>query len=80
MLYIFKGRAINIDDKLFDDFNTAMQGIDKVDDALIAMYLSTSEYYDESRDNVVEVLDRLIEEGACDAFINNSIKNDLFLE
>lgn len=80
MLYIFKGRAINIDDKLFDDFNTAMQGIDEVDDALIAMYLSTSEYYDESRDNVVEVLDRLIEEGTCDAFINNSIKNDLFLE
>lgn len=80
MLYIFKGRAINIDDKLFDDFNTAMQGIDKVDDALIAMYLSTSEYYDESRDNVVEVLDRLIEEGTCDEFINNSIKNDLFLE
>lgn len=80
MKYNFEERIIEIDDELVNAFNKAMVGTEVVDDDLIAMYLSSSDYYDEDKDNILEVADKLIAEGTCDEFINSCIKNELFLD
>lgn len=77
MSYNYKNRTINLDTELVNQFNKAMNGCDQIDDNLIEMYIATSDLYNEESDNILEVVDKLIEKGKLDEFINNCLKNEL---
>lgn len=80
MEYNYKGRIFNISDDLVQKFNESFAGTEKIDDNLIELFMSVSNNYNEEKDNILEVLDQLIEEGSVDDYIEKRIKAELLID
>ena len=80
MKYNYKGRIFNIADDLVQKFNEGFAGTEKIDDNLIELFISVSNNYNEEKNNILEVLDQLIEEGSVDDYIEKRIKAELLID